>query len=140
MPTPSRAGRWPRPCSPWLTDFEVSVAEAGVEQDDPAAIMALLSGRLRYHGPLLSTAERASLAAASRSDRESALALRWHARIRRFAADRPLPGDFVRGPLGWQLDTFAWSFHLDPNDSSGGRRSSSEVVHALGEAWPTSFR
>ena len=114
--------------------FGVSAAEAGSGQDDPAALMVLLAGRLRYRGPLLSAAERASLAAAPRSDRDSALALRWHAQMRRFAADRPLPGDFARGPLRWQLDTFAWSFHLDPNDPSGGRRSSAEVVHALGEA------
>ena len=104
--------------------FGVSPVEAGAGQDDPAALMVLLAGRLRYHGPLLSAAERVSLAVAERSDRDAALALRWHAQMRRFAADRPLPGDFARGPLGWQLDTFAWSFHLDPNDLSGGRRSS----------------
>ena len=114
--------------------FGVSAAEAGAGQDDPTVLMVLLAGRLRYRGPLLSAAERASLAVAPRSDRDSALALRWHAQMRRFAGDRPLPADFARGPLGWQLDTLAWSFHLDPDDLSGGRRSPSEVVHALGEA------
>jgi hypothetical protein len=99
--------------------------------------MVLLAGRLRYRGPLLSPAERASLAVAPRSDRDSALALRWHGQMHRFAPDRPLPADFARGPLEWQLDTFAWSFHLDPHDLSDGRRSSSEVVHALGEALAT---
>jgi hypothetical protein len=114
--------------------FGVSAAEAGSGQDEPSALMVLLADRLRYRGPLLSAAERASLAVAPRSDRDSALALRWHARIRRFAADRPLPGDFAHGPLGWQLATLAWSFHLDPDEPSGARRSPSEVVHALGEA------
>ena len=75
--------------------FGVSAAEAGSGQDDPTVLMVLLAGRLRYHGPLLSAAERASLVAAPRSDRDSALALRWHAQMRRFAADRPLPGDFA---------------------------------------------
>jgi hypothetical protein len=114
--------------------FGVSGAEEGPAQDDPAALMILLAGRLRYRGRLLSAAERASLAFAARSDRESALALRWHVMMRRFVADRPLPRDFARGPLGWQLDTLAWSFHLDPDGPSGGRRSATEVVQGLDEA------
>jgi hypothetical protein len=114
--------------------FGISAAETSFGQDDPAALMVLLSGRLRYRGPLLSTAERASLAAAPRSDLDSARALRWHTQIHQFAADRPLPPDFLRGPLTWQLDTFAWSFHLDPNNPSAGRRSLAEMVHALAEA------
>jgi hypothetical protein len=114
--------------------FGVSTAGAGPGQDDPSVLMVLLAEHLRYRGPLLSAAERASLVAAPRGDRESALALRWHARMHRFAPDRPLPGDFSRGPLRWQLATLAWSFHLDSNDLSEGRRSPSEAVHALSEA------
>jgi Raf kinase inhibitor-like YbhB/YbcL family protein len=33
--------------------------------------------------------------------------------VRRFTDDRALPKGFARGPLRWQLDTLAWSFHLD---------------------------
>src|SRR4029077_842514 len=64
-------------------------------------------------------------------DRESAHALRWHARTRRFATDRPLPDDLAQGPLRWQLDTLAWSFHLD--DPTDRRRSTAEIPHALAE-------
>jgi hypothetical protein len=99
-------------------------------QDDPAALMVLLADQLRYRGPSLSAAEQARLA--TDPDRSAALALRWHAQVRRFADDRPLPIGFETGPLRWQLDTLAWSFHLD-RDPSGGRRSDAEVPLALGE-------
>jgi hypothetical protein len=111
------------------------VAGGAAGEDDPAALMILLADRLRYRGPTLSAAELAGLAAGQ--DREGALALRWHAQIRRFAADRRLPADFAQGPLRWQLDTLAWSFHLDldrGDDPAGRRRSGAEVPHALGEA------
>jgi hypothetical protein len=105
----------------------------GPASDDPAALMIVLADRLRYRGPTLTPAELASLSAAP--GREGSLALRWHDRVRRFADDRRLPDDFALGPLRWQLDTLAWSFHLDGDDDpESGRRSSAEVPHALGEA------
>src|SRR5205085_399729 len=100
---------------------------------DPTRLMVLLAEELRYRGPMLSDAELARLA--SLPDREGALALRWHDRIGRFAVDRPLPADFAHGPLRWQLDTLAWSFHLDGDrDPAGGRRSLAEIPHVLGAA------
>jgi hypothetical protein len=105
----------------------------GPDHDDPVALMTALAGRLRYHGPWLSASERAQLEAeAGSSGGDSALALRWHAQVRRFATDRPLPEGFARGPLGWQLDTLAWSFHLD--DDASAHRSPAEVPHALADA------
>jgi hypothetical protein len=92
--------------------------------------MVLLAERLRYRGPRLSEAELARLA--TLPDRDGTLALRWHDRIGRFADDRPLPGDFARGPLRWQLDTLAWSFHLDGSRDRGRGRDPSEIPHMLG--------
>jgi hypothetical protein len=112
--------------------FGIAPAGAVSRRDDPTALMVRLADRLRYRGPTLSPAELASLAAAP--GREPALALRWHAQIGRFAADRPLPEDFARGPLRWQLDTLAWSFHLDNDGPAGVQRSAAEVPHALAEA------
>jgi hypothetical protein len=109
------------------------VEGAMARRDDPVALMVLLAERLRYRGPTLSTAELSRLAAGP--DREGTLALRWHDQVRRFADDRRLPDDFARGPLRWQLDTLAWSFHLDPaDDPAASRRSDAEVPDALGEA------
>jgi hypothetical protein len=106
-------------------------------RDDPAALMAALAA-LRYTGPLLEPGELAELndRQGPGSSRDRALALRWHAAARRLAADRPLPADFARGPLRWQLDTLAWSFHLDAAcpGPGPGPRTPDEVVHALAEA------
>jgi hypothetical protein len=99
---------------------------------DPVAVMTALAHRLRYRGPFLTVQERARLAAESESGRERDRALAWDAQVRRFADDRPLPADFARGPLRWQLDTLAWSYHLDDPDAA--RRSPAEVPHALAEA------
>ena len=79
---------------------------------DPSELMARISDRLRYRGATLSEADRARLAAEPDPDRDRALA--WHDRIKAFADDRPLPGDFDRLPLRRQLAEFARSFHLDP--------------------------
>lgn len=109
---------------------------------DPAALMAALAA-LRYTGPFLTPGELAELNGAKGLDSgtrlDRSLALRWHAAARRLAADRPLPPDFARGPIRWQLDTLAWSFHLDLDDDDeasarAGPRSPDEVVHALAEA------
>jgi hypothetical protein len=82
------------------------------------ALMIQIADRLRYRGPLLTTAEQAQLQAEPTPDRDQARA--WDEQIRRFLPDRPLPADFARGPLRWQLDTLAWSFHLatDPRLST----------------------
>jgi hypothetical protein len=106
--------------------FEVPADD--LARDDPPALMARISDRLRYRGPLLTPSERDRLAAGEDPDRARALA--WDDRVRRFVADRPLPADFGRGPLRWQLDTLAWTFHLDGDP----RRSSAEVPRHLADA------
>jgi len=82
------------------------------DASDPAALMARISGRLRYRGPTLSAADLARLAAESDPDRDRALA--WHERLRTFADDLPLPPDFAASPLPRQLDALARSFHVAP--------------------------
>ena len=101
------------------------VVAVGDPQTDPTALMVLLAERLRYRGPFLTADELRRLAAEPEPDRNRARTLDDQAR--RFAADRPLPAVFARGPLRWQLDTLAWSFHLEPDP----RLSAAEVPHAL---------
>jgi hypothetical protein len=93
--------------------------------------MVRLAERLRYRGSFLSAADLARLRAEDHPDRDRALA--WDDHVHRFAPDRPLPSDFARGPIRWQLDTLAWSFHLD-DDPDASRRSAAEVVHRLADA------
>ncbi len=93
--------------------FGVIEPGAASAHDDPASLMLRIAERLRYQGPFLSDADRARLA--SETGPGLARALDWDAQIQRFAADRPLPSHFARGPLRWQLDTLTWSFHLDPD-------------------------
>ncbi|HEV3120513.1 MAG TPA: hypothetical protein VGY53_01355 [Isosphaeraceae bacterium] len=95
---------------------------------DPATLMSAISERLRYQGPWLSAAERASLERERSPERERALAM--HAQVLSFAAGRPLPSDFKRGPLRWQLDTLAWSFY----HQADRRQSPAEVPLALANA------
>jgi hypothetical protein len=89
---------------------------------------------VRYRGPWLSTTELAEFESGSgpNASRDRAQALAWHHLIGRFAPDRVLPEGFPNGPLRWQLDTLAWSFHLDAERTR--RRNPSEVPHALSEA------
>jgi len=82
---------------------------AGDVEGDPAALMARLADRLRYRGPLLAPGDVAEVPEA---DRRRIAA--WDAHVRRFLPDRPLPEGFATRPLRRQLDTLAWSFHLDP--------------------------
>ena len=111
--------------------FGIIPVEADGAGIDPSQVMVMIADRLRYRGRVLSPDELARLARDPSLDR--ALALRWHDHMRRFLADRPLPPHFAAGPLRWQLDTLAWSFHLD-DDRGAPRRSSAEVPHALAEA------
>ncbi len=94
----------------------------------PSEAMIRLADRLRYHGRLLSETELSQLAKENVPGRSRAMA--WDALIRHFAADRPLPPGFENGPLRWQIDTLAWSFHLDPFD----RLATSEVPRAMADA------
>ena len=105
-------------------------------RQDPGALMAAIAKRVRYRGPWLSSAELAALANKDGTiDHDRAQALEWHARACRFAANRPLPAGFRDGPLRWQLDTLAWSFHLDLNDHEDvRRRTPAEIPHALADA------
>jgi hypothetical protein len=119
--------------------------EVAVKLDpDPVDWMEAIDRGLRYQGPWLSVPDRARLA--NDPHRDSALALGWDARVRRFADDRPLPADFHNGPLRWQLATLAWSFHVEGvvSGPNGPRRSALETAQALAEAltsdfplWPT---
>jgi hypothetical protein len=93
---------------------------------EPGPVMATLAVHLRYRGPLLSASDLAELA-----DRPGGANVREiDQQIRQFLPDRSLPPDFLSGPLRWQLDTFAWSFHL-PRDP---RLAPSEIPHALADA------
>lgn len=82
----------------------------------------------RYEGPWLTAAERAELA--GDDDPEARRALLWDALLRRFAADRPLPGDFDELPRAERVRLLAWSFHLDV----GAGASEDETLRRLGEA------
>ncbi len=108
------------------------VAEAS---SDPGLLMERIARELRYRGPFLSEADRDEL---SRDpSRDAPLALRWDALVRQFADDRPLPDGFRRGPLGWQLGVFAWSFHRETDpalDPASPGRSPAEVAQALAES------
>jgi hypothetical protein len=104
---------------------------------DPAELMNVLDRGLRYRGPFLSAYELSALHSQAGSDPAADLALRWHAAVGRFAADRPLPApDTLRaGLLRWQLAVLAWSFHLDDVATAPGpRRSAAEVAQSLAEA------
>jgi hypothetical protein len=98
---------------------------------DPRSLTSLLiqmDRGLRYRGPSLSSADLARLAREPGPEPRRALA--WHAHIRHFLADRPLPPDFQHGPLRWQLDVLSWSFHVEPDP----RLSTAEVPHHLASA------
>lgn len=115
--------------------FGVISADAARHDVDPTGLMVLLARTLRYRGPSLSADERTRLGneRGPGSGHERSLALRWHAHIRRFADDRPLPADFARRTLRGQLATLCWSFHLD-DDPAAPRRSPAETPHALADA------
>ncbi len=104
--------------------FGVSVPDGS----GPTARMVALSAHLRYRGPLLSEADRSRLASESGPGRSRALD--WDAQIRHFLPDRPLPPDFARGPLRWQLDTLGWSFRVEPDP----RKTLGEIPRALADA------
>jgi hypothetical protein len=104
-------------------------------EPDPVGLMEQLAGRLRYHGPFLGEAQRVELA--SNSGHDALIALRWDALARRFAGDRPLPGDFRHRTLRDQLLALSWSFRSESDVASSPfmpRRSASEVAQALAEA------
>ena len=111
--------------------FGVVRADVSPTGAEPEGLMRAIADRLRYRGPLLAADDLARLAGESGRDRD--LALAWHDRVRRFADDRPLPDGFGRGPMRWQLDALAWSFHQDDDPLARGR-SAAEVPHALGES------
>jgi GTPase-associated protein 1, N-terminal domain type 2 len=92
--------------------FGVTDSNARGSETNAATLMMRLADHLRYHGPLLSAAELAELEREPGQD--SIRAIAWHELVPRYLDDRPLPPDFATGPLRWQLDTLAWSFHLAP--------------------------
>ncbi len=93
----------------------------------PTAWMLAIAA-FRYEGRWLTDEELAAISASTALGRSRALA--DHARVRLFAADRPLPEGFASGPLRWQLDTLAWSFHLE----LAPKLTAEEVPSALAEA------
>jgi hypothetical protein len=96
--------------------------------DDPAKLMMEIADRLRYRGGVLSPQDLHHLRSEGTSDSQRALAM--HAHILHFLPDHPLPANFSRGTLRWQLVTLAWSFHI-AHDS---RRKISEIPAELSEA------
>jgi hypothetical protein len=110
-----------------LSERFSSVSGSGREfRSDPTVLMRRFSERVRYLGQVLSNDDLAHI----HHEPELAEVLVWHETICRFVPDRPLPADFDRGPLGWQLDVLAWSYHL-PSDLA---RRPAEVPHALADA------
>jgi hypothetical protein len=95
---------------------------------DPVGVMTRISERIRYRGPVLSPEGLDALRSGTAPGRARALA--WDAHVRLFVPDRPLPSGFSRGPLRWQLDTLAWSFHMEPDPGL----ATVEVPHALAHA------
>ena len=90
----------------------------------------------RYNGPLLNSEEVSALARDPSPGRSRALA--WDRQIRHFVADRPLPGPLEgsnlemlgSGPLRWQVDWLAWSFHVEPDP----KLTILEAIDALADA------
>jgi hypothetical protein len=93
----------------------------------PDALMVRLRERLVYSGPLLTRDELSRIESSADPDR--ARVLTWHAHILLFRPGRPLPSDFARGPLDWQVQTLAWSFYLDASN-----RPAEEVPQFLSDA------
>jgi hypothetical protein len=90
-------------------------------------LMVRLRERLVYSGPLLTPEELSRIESSTDPDRARVLA--WHAQILLFRTGRPLPSDFARGPLDWQVQTLAWSFYLDAST-----RTAEEVPQFLSDA------
>jgi hypothetical protein len=91
------------------------------------ALMMRLRERLIYPGPLLTLEDLSRIESSADPDRARVLA--WHAQILLFRPGRPLPPDFARGPLDWQVQTLAWSFYLDAST-----RTAEEVPQFLSDA------
>src|SRR5262249_26341088 len=91
--------------------FGVGTGDPSEGKPDSVGLMERLAGRLRSRGPFLREAERVELA--SDPGHDASIALRWDAHARRFAGDRPLPGDFRRRALRDQLLVLSWSFHSE---------------------------
>ena len=108
----------------------------GVDADaarGPTAWMQAASA-LRYEGTRLSPAERDTIARGTAPGRSRALA--WDDHIGLFAPDRPLPPGFASGPLRWQLDTLAWSFHLELNPTLTAAEMPAAIADALARHEP----
>ena len=89
-------------------------------------------GSVRYTGPLLNSAELAAIGGETSSGRSRAIA--WDSMIHRFVADRWPPEPTSQraindGPLRWQIDTLAWSFHLELDS----KLTTAEVVDAISD-------
>ena len=105
----------------------IGARDAPSDRHEATALMRELH-TWRYHGPLLTVRDLEAIAKSSGEGRSRALA--WDRRIRGFAADRALPRGFGTGPLRWQIDTLAWSFHQEPDPIL----TPSEAVDALADA------
>jgi len=97
---------------------------------EPDVLMKRLRERLSYRDSFLTSEDLGELKRAAESTRP----LAWHAHILLFRPDRPLPADFARGSLDWQLRVLAWSFHLDP-----GHRPAEEIPRFLSESLSPPF-
>jgi len=106
--------------------------EGAKPPDDPAELLIALSGRLSYRGPWLSKRELAELRSSNGpgSPLDRTRALEWHTFLARFATDRPLPAGYRDGSLRWQLETLAWSLHLDRDTT---RYALLELPHVLAD-------
>ncbi len=87
------------------------VLDGKLSADDlkPRTLMTRLRERLTYNGPLLSASQLADLEKTADGPRLHG----WHDHLLHFLPDRALPADFTDGPLDWQLQVLAWTFHVD---------------------------
>jgi hypothetical protein len=114
--------------------FGVTELDRAGSAGDTAALLMRLAERLRYRGPFLSQAELDQLRTERGPDAERALT--WHELVQRFMNDRPLPSDFAQGPLLWQLDTLAWSLHVDPAPKASAAEMPEALVRELAVEGP----
>ncbi len=101
--------------------------------------MTALATRLRYRGPWLTPTELVELEDEANPEPSRDRASHWRGTPKSVGLPPTahLPANFPNGPLRWQLDTLAWSFHLDEVlliPSRVGQRSLAEIPHALAQA------
>ena len=115
--------------------FDVDVEN--LDASDPGALIERFAAETRYDGPMLSDADRVSLV--RKASHDAALALRWDAHVRRFAAELSLPPGLRLASTRQRLALLARSYHVEGDVLGAPWRSPAERVQALGEALAVDF-